>query len=104
MELIAMLFVGAVLIALGGYHMKGNLPSNRREENADETKENIRRHGFTVGLGTAIIGASVLIAGVLQIVFLAQWPLVIALVGVLVGMGLALYGQIRLIKGFLKSK
>ena len=63
------------------------------------TKENSKKYGEAMGLGTIIIGVSLIITAILQMIFDIESLWLITLVGVIVGLVFLLYGQFKYNKG-----
>lgn len=52
-----------------------------------------------MGLGSLIIGLSLIIAGIIQALFTAEADAVIIQIGIIIGLALMLYGQFKYNKG-----
>lgn len=101
-----MIIIGAVIIILGIFNMRGNIASIHRYHRHRVTEENVLPFGRLVGLGTVIIGVSVILFGLLS--FLTEilkndtYTLigsVMIIVGLIIGMGLSFYAMIKYNKG-----
>lgn len=99
MEYIFMLIFGICIIVLGVLNYKGNISSIHWYNRTRITKENSKKYGETVGLGTIIIGVSLTITAILQMVFEIKSLWLITLVGVIIGLVFPLYGQFKYNKG-----
>ncbi len=107
MESFLLLFaVGAILIILGAINMTGNISSLHWYHRQRVTEENRKPFGRLVGLGTLIIGLSVILYGALLFVFertqmsglmIAATAILIA--GIVAGLGLNFYAMIKYNKG-----
>lgn len=98
--------LGVLILILGFFNMKGNLSSIHWYHRQRVTENDIIPFGKKVGLGTIIIGASIILFGVLSII--AQQTKiqaftitgsVIVIIGVVAGLALSLYAMIKYNKG-----
>ncbi len=99
MEYVFMLIFGICIIILGVLNYKGNISSIHWYNRTRITKENSKKYGETMGLGTIIIGVSLTITVILQIIFDIGSLWIITLVGVIIGLVFLLYGQFKYNKG-----
>ena len=99
-------FVGALCIALGAVNMMGNLSTLHSYHYHRVKEQDKKMFGRLGGLGTILVGASILTFGILMYVHektqsdLWVWigtPLLI--VGILIGMGISFYAMIKYNKG-----
>ena len=94
-----MLGLGAVIAALGIFNLRGNIASihwyNRRKVCA----ENQLPYCRCVGLGTLIVGLSMIICGIIQAVIGMEAGGVILIVGMMIGLSLIVYAQFKYNKG-----
>ena len=65
-DVLELLGLGAIIAVLGIFNMSGNIASIHWYNRRKVTKENQKAYCFVVGLGTLIIGASLIIAGIIQ--------------------------------------
>lgn len=94
-----LLGLGIILTVLGIFNMRGNIASIHWYNRRKVSKEDQRAYCRTVGLGTLIIGLCLLVAGVVQAFISIEASSFIMVGGILVGVGLILYAQIRYNKG-----
>lgn len=99
MEYVSLLVLGLLLMALGVCNMRGDTSSihwyhRRRVSEADR-----RPYGKWMGAGTLVIGGSLLLTGVLQMIAQREMWFYIVLAGVVVGMGMMLWAQFRYNRG-----
>ena len=103
MEYIFMLIFGICIIILGVLNYKGNISSIHWYNRTRITKENSKKYGEAMGLGTIIIGiiigVSLTITAILQMIFDIESLWLITLVGVIVGLVFLLYGQFKYNRG-----
>lgn len=103
---IAQVLLGAVCITLGRSNMKGNIASIHRYHRRRISEENKLPFGKMVGLGTIIIGCSIitfallsLAAEQLHIDLLLIIGSAIVILGLAIGLGMSFYAMIRYNKG-----
>lgn len=94
-----LLGLGTILTILGVFNMKGNIASIHWYNRRKVTKENQKAYGLVMGLGTLIIGVCLIIAGIAQAFISIESGAVIMVIGILIGLALMLYGQIKYNKG-----
>ncbi len=100
------IILGIFILILGIFNMKGNISSIHWYHRQRLTEENRILFGKVVGLGTIIIGASIIAFGALSLaaellgihLFIIIGS-VIAAVGTVVGLALSLYAMIKYNKG-----
>lgn len=103
---ITTVFIGALCVFFGVCNMKGNISSLHFYHRHRVSEEDRPAFGRLVGLGTIMMGASVLLLGVF--LFLAEtfqktWLIILGsallLCGLIVGLGLSFYAMIKYNKG-----
>lgn len=94
-----LLGLGIILVILGIFNMKGNIASIHWYNRRKVTKENQKAYCLVMGLGTAIIGAGLIIAGVTQVFWGEVVGSFVILAGLLIGLSLMLYAQIKYNRG-----
>lgn len=106
MESIVTIIIGAVLIVIGILNTKGNVSMLHSYHRKRVKPEDILPFGKLVGLGTIIIGVSVVLMGVLSYLAIAlQNELcltigyVALIVGFVVGLGINFYAMFKYNKG-----
>ena len=105
-SLIVSVLVGALCIGIGISNMKGNISTLHAYHRNRVSEENRLPFGRKVGLGTAIIGAGIIVMGVLNAAAeYANEPLymyigtALFIVTLAVGLGLAVYAMMNYTKG-----
>ena len=105
-KIIVAIIAGIVLIVVGILNTKGNLSTIHRYHIKRVTPENALPFGRLVGLGTIIIGASLILLGVFTLISVLAKSrtfeivgLIIFGVGLLVGIGFSFYAMIKYNKG-----
>ena len=90
-----MIVLGLLMILPGVSNVRGDLSSihwyNRRKVAAQDRPA----YGHCTGAGSAVIGGCLLLTGILQLAYPAEVWYWITLLGVILGTGMMLYGQIR---------
>ena len=100
------ILLGAFIVVIGMLNMKGNLSSLHWYHRQRVTEENRLPFGKAIGLGTVIIGAVLIIFGVLSFVaefcdiaWLTVVGTAIMIIGVVIGLGLNIWAMIKYNKG-----
>ena len=94
-----LLGIGIILVILGIFNMQGNIASIHWYNRRKVTKENQLSYCRCMGLGTLLIGACMVIAGFLQPIIGEESSAWIMAGGILIGLALMLYAQIKYNKG-----
>ncbi len=94
-----LLCLGIIVIILGSINIKGNISTihwyNRRKVSEADTP----KYGKTMGLGTIIIGVSMIFTAILQMIFDLESIFNLMLIGVIIGAAIMLYAQFKYNKG-----
>lgn len=99
MEYIPLLFIGILLIILGIANLRGDLSAIHRYNRRRVREEDMPRYGRAMGLGTVVMGASIALTAVLQMVFHLEAFYYIIAAGITAGIAVMLYAQLRYNKG-----
>ena len=91
--------IGGITSALGIFNLRGNIGSIHWYNRRKVTKENQLPYCRCMGLGTLIMGTSMIIAGIVQAFSNPAVGAVIIVIGIIVGMVLILYAQFKYNKG-----
>lgn len=98
--------LGVILIVIGIVNMKGNISTLHWYHRQRVTEEDRKPFGKLVGLGTLIIGITLVISGILFWISEAMATelcliigCVITVVGIVVGLALSFYAMIKYNKG-----
>ena len=94
-----MLIFGVLIVCLGIMNFKGNISSIHWYNRRKVAKENEKQYGKYMGIGTIIIGSSLILNSILQMIFGLEIFYCIIVIGVVVGLGFILYSQIKYNKG-----
>ena len=94
-----LLGIGAVLVVLGVFNMMGNIASIHWYNRRKVSREHQKPYCMTVGLGTLIIGAGLISAGLLQALWSKTAGDAATIIGIMVGLVLILYAQFKYNRG-----
>ena len=98
---IGMLGLGLVFVLLGIFNMCGNIGSIHWYNRRKVTKENQKAYCLVMGLGTLIIGVTLIAATIVQVLVGVEQGAFVILGGVVIGFALMLYAQFKYNKGLL---
>ena len=98
-EVMFLLAFGVMLVVLGIFNLKGNIATVHWYNRRKVTKENQKAYCLYVGLGTLVIGVAMFVAGIIQVFLSAEVGAYAILAGIVVGLSLVLYAQIKYNKG-----
>ena len=93
MKDILILVLGVFITGIGLVNMMGNISTIHSYNRKNVKEEDVPAYGKTVGLGTVIIGLSLILAFI--------WEGFKAEIGLILGLGFILYGQIKYNKGII---
>ena len=96
---IGMLGLGIVFVLLGIFNMCGNVGSIHWYNRRKVTKENQKAYCLVLGLGTLIIGITLIAATIVQVLIGVEQGAFIILGGVVIGFALMLYAQFKYNRG-----
>ena len=96
---LGLLGFGAICTVLGIFNMCGNIGTIHWYNRRKVTKENQKAYCFFVGLGTLIIGISMILAGIIQALISIEAGAFLIVGGFILGMILILYAQFKYNRG-----
>ncbi len=96
---LGLLGLGVICATLGMFNMRGNIATIHWYNRRKVTKENQKPYCRFVGLGTFIIGVSMIAAGIFQTVIGIEVGSFVLLGGIIAGLILILYAQIKYNRG-----
>jgi len=99
MGYVFLLFLGVIIMILGTINLKGNLSTIHWYNRRKVSETDAPKYGKAMGLGTLIIGASIALTAVLQMIFELEIIFYIIPVGITVGIAIMLYAQFKYNKG-----
>lgn len=94
-----MLIFGVLIVCLGIMNFKGNISSIHWYNRRKVAKENEKQYGKYMGIGTIVVGSSLILNSILQMIFGLEIFYCIIVIGVVVALGFILYSQIKYNKG-----
>ena len=94
-----LLGLGAIISSLGTFNLRGNIGSIHWYNRRKVTKENQLPYCRCVGLGTLIVGLSMILSGIVQAFAGMEVGGIIIIVGFMVGLSLIVYAQFKYNKG-----
>ena len=93
------IILGFFIIILGLINISGNISTIHWYNRSKITEENRKEYGKAVGIGTIIIGISIILSFGLSIVFENEFFKIIIIPGCIIGLIFILYGQFKYNKG-----
>lgn len=99
MENIIMLIMGIFIVAIGCVNIKGNISTIHLYNRRKVKEEDIPKYGKAMGIGTVIIGASLVVSFFVLTFWSEKIAAFIILPAVVVGLGFILYAQFKYNKG-----
>jgi hypothetical protein len=99
MENIMLLILGLFIVAIGCVNIKGNISTIHSYNRRKVKEEDIPKYGKTVGTGTVIIGASLIVSFFVTTFWNEEIVAFILLPAIVIGLAFILYGQIKYNKG-----
>ena len=91
--------LGMICMVLGAFNLKGNIASIHWYTRRKVSKDDQLPYCRTMGWGTILVGAAILLSSLVQVLWSELIGGVVALLGVLVGFVLMLYAQFKYNKG-----
>ena len=98
-DCLELLGLGVIIAVLGIFNLRGNIGSIHWYDRRKVTKEDQLPYCRWIGLGTLLIGISMIIAGIVQVVVSVEAGAVIILIGIIIGLVLILYAQFKYNRG-----
>ncbi len=95
----AFLIVGIILLVLGIINMTGNISSIHSYNRKKVKEEDVPKYGKAVGIGTLIIGISLIADFVLVLLDLLIVVPFVLITAIVVGLAFILYAQFKYNKG-----
>ncbi len=99
MENIILLVLGLFIAVTGIINMTGNISTIHSYNRRKVTEEDVPKYGKAVGLGTLIIGVSLVVAFVLAVLKLEIAIPFVIIPAIVVGLSFILYAQFKYNKG-----
>lgn len=99
MENIVLIILGICMIVLGAFNIRGNINSIHWYNRRKITEENSKQYGKVMGTGTLIMGITFCVTAIVQMVSNSEQVWYVALGGLIIGLVIMLYGQLKYNKG-----
>lgn len=99
MDNIILLVFGILFIVIGTMNMKGDISSIHWYHRTRIKKEDIKKYGLLVGIGTLLIGISMILTVLIQIIFDIEFFEYLIIIGLVIWFVLFIYAQIKYNKG-----
>lgn len=99
MDFIPLLVFGVLFIWIGFMNIKGNINTIHWYHRARIKKEDIKKYGLLVGIGTLLIGISMILTVLIQIIFDIEFFEYLIIIGLVIWFVLFIYAQIKYNKG-----
>ncbi len=96
---ISLTILGLIFCVIGFANIKGDISTIHWYNRRKITEDNRHQYGKCVGIGMIIIGVTIIISALLDIIFTEISLEALNLLGVIVGLGFVIYGQIKYNKG-----
>lgn len=101
-ELITQIIIGLILILIGISNIKGNISTLHSYHRKRVKKEDVLPFGKKIGIGTIIIGCTIIIAGIVDLLFKHSFQYItniILIIGFIPGFIIILYALFKYNKG-----
>lgn len=99
MNNIPLIVLGAVISLLGCLNIMGNISSIHWYNRRKVREEDIPKYGRLMGSGTLVIGISLIVTGILQMIFNNEFIYYITVTGIVIGIVLIFWGQFKYNRG-----
>lgn len=99
LEYLPVFFLGAIVIALGVFNLRGNIGSIHWYHRRKVTKKDQKPYCRLMGVGTVIIGAGTACYGVLKPIFQGDWVDYLEICCIVAGLAVLCFAQFRYNKG-----
>lgn len=99
MEYIPLLLLGVILIVISVQNFKGNISTVKQYNRRKVSKADAPKYGKAMGLGTLIMGASIVLTAVLQMIFDQEPIFYVLAAGVVAGLAVMIYAQFKYNRG-----
>ena len=98
-EFIMQIIMGLILIIIGTFNMKGNISLLHSYHRKKVKKEDIIPFGKKIGIGSIIIGITIIITGSLTILNYTTISNIILIIGLIIGLIFIFYAMFKYNKG-----
>lgn len=98
-KFIMLFLIGIVLIALGIVNFTGNISAIHWYHRRKVEENDVPKYGRCMGIGTALVGISLIASALLEIIFRSSVFDWIIVGGIVVGIAIMVYAQFKYNKG-----
>jgi len=98
-EFIIQIIIGLVLIIIGMFNIKGNISLLHSYHKKRVKKEDVIPFGKKVGIGSVVIGITIILAGVFTILNYTNISNAVLVIGLVTGFILIFYAMLKYNKG-----
>lgn len=95
----SLLFLGIMVTIWGAMNFRGNISTIHWYNRSKVSETDIPKYGKAMGWGTMIMGISVALTGILQIIFDLEVIFYLIIAGVVIGISIMLYAQFKYNRG-----
>lgn len=95
MEYITLLILGVLITLLGIPNLKGNISTVHWYNRRKVSETDAPKYGKAMGLGSIIIGISIVLTAILLMIFGYEFLYFIILAGIIIGLAFILYAQFK---------
>ncbi len=99
MEYITLLVLGVIITLLGIPNLKGNISTVHWYNRRKVSEMDAPKYGKAMGLGSIIIGSSIVLTAILLVIFGYEFLYFIIIAGIIIGLVFILYAQFKYNKG-----
>ena len=99
MKYLPLLMLGIAAMILSIPNLRGDISTIHWYNRLRISKDDIPKYGKAMGLGSLVMGVSIVLTAVLQMIFDAEVLSYLIVAGVIVGLGIVLYAQFKYNRG-----
>lgn len=99
MKYLPLLIMGLLIIGVGISNLLGHISSIHRYNRSKVHEEDLPVYGKMMGIGTVVVGGTIALIGILQMVLDMEFIFYLAIPGLIVGVGVMLYAQFKYNRG-----
>lgn len=95
MGYVSLLLLGVIVLAVGIVNFRGNISTIHWYNRSKVNKDNAPKYGKSMGIGTIVIGGSIIFTAVLQMIFDAEAIFYLLIVGLIIGVAIMVHAQFK---------
>lgn len=99
LEYLPLIILGTIFVFIGTINYKGDISTIHWYNRRNVDKENVKKYGKLMGLGTIIMGVGMIITGILQLLYKIEDLNYILIFSIMVGIIIMIYSQVKYNKG-----